>query len=240
MSSTLDRVFISPQAKRTYVRRLFGTIAARYDLITRLLSFGQDQRWKERLIDRANLSAGARVLDLACGTGDLSFLAAERGANVTALDLTTEMIQLARAKKSAREIRWLTGDMNALPFPAGSFDVVTIGYGLRNVPELTVALAEAHRVLRPGGHLCSLDFERPESSILRGIYLLYLNTVGASLGWVLHGDPDTYRYIPASIRRWPGARRVAEIMRAHGFSAVECVPLFGGLMALHIASADGG
>src|SRR5262249_40861596 len=101
-------------------------------------------------------------------------------------------------------------------------------------------LAEARRVLRPGGRLYSLDFERPDSPALRAVYLQYLNVVGASLGWALHGDPDTYRYISASIRRWPGGRRVAEMLRSAGYRDVEHLPVFGGLMAIHVAVADAG
>ena len=102
-------------------------------------------------------------------------------------------------------MRFVTGDMMALPMPDASFDVVTTGYGLRNVPDLTGALREIHRVLRPGGQLLSLDFDKPANRIVRTVYLGYLTVVGSTLGAVLHGDPDTYRYIPESIQRYPGA-----------------------------------
>jgi demethylmenaquinone methyltransferase/2-methoxy-6-polyprenyl-1,4-benzoquinol methylase len=125
--------------------------------------------------------------------------------------------------------------MVALPVAGASVDLVTTGYGLRNVPDLASALAEIHRVLRPGGLLCSLDFNRPDSALVRAIYLGYLTVVGSMLGWLLHGDPDTYRYIPASIRRYPGARGVADLMRAAGFSDVRHVPVLGGLIAIHVA-----
>ncbi len=231
----LAGAFATPSAKRRYVGRLFATIADRYDLITRLLSFGRDQRWKQRLIGMARLERRWRVLDLACGTGDLAVRAAACGARVVGLDLTRRMIELARAKPGADRIHWVVGDMAALPVVAGAFDVVTSGYGLRNVPDLPQALAEIHRVLRPGGRLCSLDFDRPESARLRAVYLAYLTVVGSTLGWVLHRDPDTYRYIPASIRRYPGARGVVALLEAAGFTDVTHLPLLGGLMAIHVA-----
>jgi demethylmenaquinone methyltransferase/2-methoxy-6-polyprenyl-1,4-benzoquinol methylase len=122
-----------------------------------------------------------------------------------------------------------------VPTAAGVFDVVTTGYGLRNVPDLPAALAEMHRILRSGGMLCSLDFDRPASRVVRSVYLTYLTVVGSGLGTILHGDPDTYRYIPASIRRYPGARGVMRLLREAGFGDVTHVPLLGGLMAIHLA-----
>ncbi len=235
----LASAFDSPDTKRRYVSRLFGTIAGRYDLITRLLSYGRDQRWKARLIDEVGVPPGARVLDLACGTGDLAQRAAARGASAIGLDLTPRMIALARQKPDAGFIAWLVGDMGALPVKADVVDVVTTGYGLRNVPDLPRALAEIHRVLRPGGRLASLDFDRPESAPVRGVYLAYLTIVGASLGWLLHRDPDTYRYIPASIRRYPGAKGVVRLLETAGFVDVRHVRLLGGLMAIHVARKPG-
>jgi demethylmenaquinone methyltransferase/2-methoxy-6-polyprenyl-1,4-benzoquinol methylase len=235
--SRLARAFDLPEAKRRHVRGLFTTIADRYDLITRLLSFGGDQRWKARVLDLAGVTPGRHVLDLACGTGDLAFGAAARGARVVGVDLTPRMIELARQRQAGSQSRigWIVGDMTHLPVATASIDVVTTGYGLRNVPDLNGTLSEIHRVLRPGGTLCSLDFDRPESAVVRAIYLAYLNTVGGALGWVLHGDPETYQYIPASIRRYPGARAVCDLMRAAGFAEVRHVPVLGGLMAIHVA-----
>jgi ubiquinone/menaquinone biosynthesis C-methylase UbiE len=125
--------------------------------------------------------------------------------------------------------------MTSLPFRAQAFDLVTTGYGLRNVPDLPVAIAEIARVLRPGGRLLSLDFNRPESATIRAAYLAYLTATGSMLGWLLHGDPDTYRYIPESIRRYPGASGVAALLTAGGFVNVRIVPLLYGLMTLHLA-----
>jgi len=218
------------------VRRLFHTIAGRYDLITVLLSFGLDRRWKERLADLARVEPGMRALDLACGTGDIAFALAARGARVTGLDITHRMVQLARAKPQASRVSgFVTGDMMALPFADAAFDVVTTGYGIRNVPRIEPAIEEIRRVLRPGGVLLSLDFDRPSNALVRGVYLGYLTIVGSALGWFLHRDPDTYRYIPASIARYPGARAVSRMLEQNGFEDSRVIPVLGGLMGINLA-----
>ena len=134
--------------------------------------------------------------------------------------------------------RFLVGDMGALPFAGQSFDLVTTGYGLRNVPDLSLAIAEIRRVLKPGGQLLSLDFNRPSNALVRAAYLSYLTAVGGALGWLLHRDPDTYRYIPASIRQYPGAEAVVRMLRGAGFRRAAYVPVLGGLMAIHHAVRD--
>ena len=243
------------EGKRRYVRTLFATIADRYDLITVWLSYGQDRRWKRRLIALTQARSGVRALDLATGTGDIAFGLAAAGARVTGLDITLRMIELAREKlarsvqsrdrapratapRDQPQITFLVGDMLALPFPDHAFDIVTTGYGLRNVPNLSTAIDEIGRVLAPGGQLLSLDFNRPSNAVVRAAYLAYLSVVGAAVGWLLHRDPDTYRYIPASIRTYPGAAAVARLFEAGGFSRVRCLPVFGGLMAIHHATRD--
>jgi demethylmenaquinone methyltransferase/2-methoxy-6-polyprenyl-1,4-benzoquinol methylase len=232
----LTAAFTSPAAKRRYVRQLFATIADRYDLVTRVLSYGQDARWKDRLARSVAPCAGERALDLACGTGDIAYRLAARGARVYGLDITPRMLQLARAKASADPCAWTTADMTALPFAAATFDIVTTGYGLRNVPDLDAAIAEVARVLRPGGRFASLDFNRPESATIRAVYLGYLELVGGTVGWALHGEPDAYRYIPASIRRYPGARGIADRLTRAGLREVSVFRLLGGLMSLHVGT----
>jgi demethylmenaquinone methyltransferase / 2-methoxy-6-polyprenyl-1,4-benzoquinol methylase len=165
----------TPEGKRRYVRTMFATIADRYDFITVVLSYGQDRRWKRRLIALAAPRPNARVLDLATGTGDIAFAAAASGARVVGLDITHRMIELAKARvaRSCQSVddrspegsalHFVVGDMLALPFPAASFDIVTTGYGLRNVPDLIAAIDEIGRVLASGGQLLSLDFNRPSN-----------------------------------------------------------------------------
>jgi demethylmenaquinone methyltransferase/2-methoxy-6-polyprenyl-1,4-benzoquinol methylase len=241
--SKLAAAFTSPEQKRRHVRRLFSTIADRYDLITVVLSWGRDRAWKRRLIREANVRPGDHVVDLACGTGDIAWLAARTGAAVTGLDITLRMIELARGKAdsaaaggSSPNAHFAVADMMSLPLPDLSADVVTTGYGLRNVPELGDAIAEIARVLRPRGRLVSLDFTRPRAAAIRWPYLAYLTVVGSVLGWLLHRDPDTYRYIPESLRRYPGADGVAALLRERGFIDVCIIPILGGLMTIHVAT----
>ena len=266
---TLRSTLSTPEGKRLYVRRLFATIADRYDFITRFLSYGQDRRWKKRLIGLAAVSADDRVLDLACGTGDLLFAAAGEARAAVGLDLTHRMLQLARSRHAratldrhaasygdltaaaeephssarraerAKEMLLVSGDMLALPFGGSCFDVVTTGYGLRNVPDLASAIHEIHRVLAPGGRFLSLDFNRPANLLVRSAYLAYLTVVGSALGLVLHRNPNTYRYIPESIRQYPGATGVARLIEEAGFTDVRVVALLGGLMAIHVARKPG-
>lgn len=233
--SGLGRAFDSPEAKRAYNKRLFATIAPRYDLITRLLSYGQDARWKRRVaaIVRERAPRG-RLLDLACGTGDVA-LSLAASHQVVGLDLTVAMLRLARQREGADSARWMAGDMMQLPLASASCDVVTVSYGLRNVPVLESAIGEIARVLRPGGLLVSLDFNKPESGLMRAVYLGYLTAAGGALGWALHGDSETYRYIPHSIRRYPGARGVADALTRGGFANVRIEPKLGGLMTIHVA-----
>ena len=231
----LGDALASEETKRVYVRRLFSTIADRYDLITRALSFGRDRAWKARLVQSSGATGTTRALDLACGTGDIAFALAARGARVTGLDVTLRMLQLAQRKQGRDRdaVQFITGDMMALPFGDRAFDLVTTGYGIRNVPRIETALIEIRRVLRPGGVVLSLDFNRPSSRPVRAVYLGYLTIAGSALGWLLHRDPDTYRYIPESIRRYPGAAGVAQMMRQHGFIDCRVTPLLGGLMAIN-------
>ena len=237
----------TPEGKRRYVRGLFATIADRYDFITRFLSYGQDRRWKRRLVRLANITPADRVLDLACGTGDILFAARRQHPRcAVGVDLTYRMLALAQARgrsdpsrgRSDRDgpaVTVIVGDMQALPLDAGTFDVVTIGYGLRNVPQLPEAVREIHRVLAPGGRLLSLDFNRPANAVVRGAYLAYLTAVGSALGLVLHRDPNTYRYIPESIRNYPGATGIARLLEGEGFGDVRIVPVLFGLMTIHVA-----
>jgi demethylmenaquinone methyltransferase/2-methoxy-6-polyprenyl-1,4-benzoquinol methylase len=230
----LAEALATPAGKARYVRALFHEIAPRYDDITVWLSYGRDARWKDLLVRMAAVRPGERALDLACGTGDIAARLSDSGAHVTGLDLTPRMLTLAARKAGRRDVHWVCGDMLALPLQDASQHIVTAGYGLRNVPDLTASLREIRRVLAPGGRVLSLDFTLPRQPLVRRAYLVYLRAVGGAVGQWLHGDPDTYRYIPASLERYPGAGGVAALMRAEGFTQVSWWPLLGGLMAINV------
>ena len=189
-------------------------------------------------MDLAHVHEGTRLLDLATGTGDLAFLAFPRVGHtgvVVGLDITWRMLELAATKRKGGRPHFVRGDMLALPFPDASFDVITTGYGIRNVPILERALDEIARVVRPGGRFFSLDFDRPANPVLRTVYLGYLTIIGSTFGLLLHRDPDTYRYIPASLREYPGSEQIAQMLRARGFKHTRVIPVLGSLMAIHSA-----
>lgn len=230
----------SPAKKQIYVNQMFATIAPRYDLVTRLLSYGQDKRWKRTLVAMADVKPDHRVLDLACGTGDITFLLADQlGSQGRAIgvDITPEMVERARRKGlHDPRVHFETGDICQLAYPDVSFDRITAGYGVRNVPEIPRLLAEVLRLLKPGGHFLSLDFGKPEGRFYRRTYLGYLSVTGSAMGWLLHRDPDVYRYIAESIKHYPGQNGVWKMMEAAGFVDCGCVTFLGGATAINWGS----
>lgn len=223
-----------PDDKRSFNEELFREVAPRYDLITRLLSFGRDAGWKRRLIADLPEGAPVRCLDLACGTGDLTRALARRfpGAEIVGLDLSPEMLALAGAKTREHEssIRYMQGDMHALPFERESFDVVTGGYALRNAPDLDTALREIHRILRPGGTLAVLDFSRSPVSMRSRAQVALLKFWGDVWGLALHGHTDVYGYIAESLCRFPDRIALRERLRAVGLPVERARTGMGGLI----------
>lgn len=213
-------------ARRSYVDAIFRRIATRYDLLTRVLSFGQDRRWKEDAIARLPAPrAEGVILDLATGTAELPLLARARGRpeRVVAVDRSRSMLERGRAKAAAARaagIQFVAGDLNAVPVASASFDAVLVGYGLRYPLDLRGALADIHRALRPGGVFVSLDFGVPRNGLLRRVLFAYLLAMGTVWGLVLHGRPGTYWHIVESLRAYPGQQGLARIMEEVGFERV--------------------
>jgi demethylmenaquinone methyltransferase/2-methoxy-6-polyprenyl-1,4-benzoquinol methylase len=231
----------SKEKKQRYVNHLFETIAARYDFFTVLMSYGMDRGWKREMVRMLDLKGSETTLDIACGTGDIAFMTAARltTGRATGLDITQAMLDIAERKRVERHIEnvcFHRGDIMRMPFADATFDCVTGGYALRNVPDVAGALAEIKRVLKPGGRLLSLDFGHPPSRVYRRAYLRYLAVVGSVVGLMMHGDADTYRYIPETLKLYPGQRGVREMMEAAGFVSAGFREFGGGIMAINYGS----
>ena len=208
------------------VRGMFDRIAPVYDVMNRVMTAGLDQRWRRKTV-RAVVRPGDRVLDAACGTGDLAIIAAKHGATVTGLDFSEQM--LVRARRKAPELEWVHGDLLALPFAEDSFDAATVGFGIRNVADLKGGIDELRRVLKPGGRLAILEITRPRGP-LRIFYSLWFDRIVPVLGKVLPGGA-AYSYLPASVKRFPGPDELAAQLT--GFDDVQYKLFAGGIVALH-------
>ncbi len=234
--------YLSYDAERApKVRQMFSRLAWRYDFVNDVMSFGLHRLWKRQTVDRAlgggRRPADVRVLDLCCGSGDLCFLAEEKGARtVVGADFTLPMLAVARRRRArdGRRSRFVQADALSLPFPDAAFDAITISYGLRNVADLDAALREMRRVLAPGGRAVVLDFGKPDGRVAAALYGAFLHTMMPAVGWLFHGDPQTYLYIPESLERFPAQRGVERMMQAAGFSNVRYENRLLGTMGIHV------
>ena len=214
------------------VRGMFDRIAPVYDVMNRVMTAGLDRSWR-RLAVEAVIQPGDRVLDACCGTGDLAVAAEREGGIVTGLDFSPRMLE--RARRKSETVTWIEGDLLELPFEDGSFDAATVGFGVRNVADLEAGLAELQRVLRPGGRLAILEITQPRG-VLRPFFSLWFERIVPLLGKVLPGG-KAYTYLPASVRRFPGAEELAALLERHGFTQVRFRLMGGTIVALHTAVA---
>ncbi|MGA0370060.1 MAG: ubiquinone/menaquinone biosynthesis methyltransferase [Kiritimatiellia bacterium] len=208
-----------PDLKRDYNRHLFKEVAPRYDLITRMLSFGRDAAWKKWMIGQLSANRNAGILDLACGTGDITRALALRfpEATVTGLDLSPEMLEIAR-RQAPESLHFVQGDMTNTGRENNSCEIVTGGYALRNAPELSTALSEVQRILIPGGLAAFLDFSASANFLVRKFHYALLWTWGALWGLLLHGDPRVYAYIARSLAHFPDRLTLHRMFETHGLA----------------------
>jgi demethylmenaquinone methyltransferase / 2-methoxy-6-polyprenyl-1,4-benzoquinol methylase len=219
--------------KTARVRAMFDTIAPRYDLMNRLMTLGLDQAWRRGTVAALALGEGSLVLDLACGTGDLSRLGVRRGYRVIGADLSAGMLAANGAATPLVE-----ADGSRLPFADGAFDGLVCGYALRNFTDLAATLAETARVLRPGGRLAVLEVDAPTSRLWRAGYDVWFTKAVPALGGAL-SDREAYRYLPRSVAYLPPAPVLRRMLLDAGFSGVGIRPLAGGLSQLVIATRAG-
>jgi demethylmenaquinone methyltransferase/2-methoxy-6-polyprenyl-1,4-benzoquinol methylase len=230
----------SEQEASRWVRSMFGRVAPRYDLANHLLSANIDKHWRAHTVKKVRdvlLRPEARVMDLACGTGDLLIaLEREAGRSLIGSDFCHPMLQGARAKLRRAGLRstLLEADALRLPVRDASVDLITMAFGFRNLANYRAGLAELRRVLRPGGALALLEFSQPPNKAFAALYNWYSRQVLPRIGGALSGAPEAYTYLPESVRKFPGAASLAEMMRESGFGSVQWEYLTFGIVALHV------
>jgi len=242
----VSNVFYAPGEQRAArVNDLFAAIARRYDLLNDLQSFGWHRRWKHRVAKLAGVQPGGRALDVCCGTGDIAFALARLGADVTGLDFSQKMLEVAESRRLKNSKNgtpspiFIQGDAQEIPFAAATFDAVTVGYGLRNLTSWEKGLAEMHRVARPGARLIVLDFGKPANALWRKLYFAHLRCSVPLIGRLFCGNADAYAYILESLKHYPAQLAVAEKMRGLKLANVRVINLLGGAMAINYGEKAG-
>jgi demethylmenaquinone methyltransferase/2-methoxy-6-polyprenyl-1,4-benzoquinol methylase len=223
------------------VNDLFAAIARRYDLINDLQSFGLHRLWKRRVVQLAKVQNGNRALDLCCGTGDIALALAQHGAETIGLDFSEKMLEVAEARRqkirnsqfAIRNLKFLQGDAQQLPFPDNFFDIVTVGYGLRNLTSWERGLDEMFRVAKPGGRIVVLEFGKPPNFLWRALYFTHLRCSVPLIGLLFCGNASAYAYILESLKHYPAQLAVAEKMRGLKLANVRVISLLGGAMAIN-------
>jgi demethylmenaquinone methyltransferase/2-methoxy-6-polyprenyl-1,4-benzoquinol methylase len=227
-----------------YVQKMFARIAGRYDVMNRLMTAGQDVKWRRYVIQQARLPARGRLLDIATGTGDIALEALRQRPQIHAVggDFTVEMMLVGRSRVDGlaqRTIQWVGADTLTLPFPSDSFDAVTSGFLMRNVIDVPGAFREQMRVIKPGGRVVVLESSPPKKNLLRPFITIHLNSIIPMLGRLVAGDGDAYRYLPDSTQQFKGPDALADIMRRVGFVDVQYKLFMFGTIAVHVGLKSG-
>ena len=233
-----NEFYVPGDQRATKVNELFARIARRYDFLNDLQSFGLHRIWKRRVAELAKVAPGQHAVDLCCGTGDIAFAIAQRGAETTGLDFSAQMLEVAAERQQrkgiiAGRLKFQQGDAQQLPFPDSSFDVVTVGYGLRNLTSWERGLDEMFRVAKPGARLIVLDFGKPANALWRAIYFTHLRLSVPLIGLLFCGNAKAYAYILESLKHYPAQLAVADKMRALKLVNVQVINLLGGAMAIN-------
>ena len=235
-----NRFYVQTSDRASKVAELFGTIASRYDLLNDIQSGGLHRVWKRRLVRLADLNPGDRALDICCGTGDIALRLAREGAEVTGLDFSEPMLNVARRRMppsgSAGSVQFRQGDAMQLPFKDQEFNVTSVGYGLRNLEDWRVGLREMARVTRPGGRILVLDFGKPAHPVIRSLYFLYLRLVVPVFGLLFCGNASAYAYILESLHHYPAQDGVWDEMQALGLVDVRILNFLGGAMSINLGT----
>ncbi len=225
--------------KGTYVRDMFAAIAPRYDAANRVLTAGMDESWRRAAIDRLAAPEGGRILDVCCGTGDVSFhlLRRDPSLHVTGLDFCEPMLAGARARAhteaAGKDAEFLEGDVMALPFEDNLFDGATMGFSLRNVVDIDTTLQEIKRVLRPGHRFVNLDVSKAPNALFKRAFDLYFYKLVPLIGGLVGGSKQAYSYLPSSLTNHPNADQLLERFAAAGFTGCGYQRLMGGAIAIH-------
>ncbi len=236
MSSSDPSQLPTGEAKPAYVHQMFAAIAERYDLMNRLMTGGRDRAWRRYVIQLAQLPPGGWLLDVATGTGDIGYEALRQvpDAHVVGVDFTREMMLVGQRKRASGPMAFVEGDALSLPFPDNTFDVVTSGFGMRNVADLETAFVEQWRVARPGGRVICLEITPPGKGLWGFLYRLYFFHLVPILGGWISGRRDAYTYLPLSTERFPPPDTLKAIMEKAGLRHVRYRRLMFGTVAVHM------
>ncbi len=223
-----------PQARKRFIQQLFDAIVPTYDLLNRVLSMGTDVIWRRNIFRHISSVQGQAIIDLCCGTGDLSALMHHRGGNVVSLDFSLKMLQRGVHKK-ALPGRPLAADASLLPFKPQTFDVACIAFGIRNIPDINIFIGEVKQVLTPGGKLVVLELTRPQNKLVRTFYKLYLDHLLPLIGGLISGQPLAYRYLSRTIATFIEPTDLGRMLFQGGFANVQHFPQTFGIATITVA-----